>query len=128
MRWRCPVEDWFKLNSNGACKGDANRAGCAGLLRDDGRWIKGFVRRLGTCTALHAELWGMWIGVEMAYQSDIAKLIIGSDSKTLVDMLTSDNDDPKLSTTIVKRIQELLASDWEVEITHVYLERREQLC
>lgn len=70
VRWNCPANGWFMLNIDGASKGDATDAGCGGLLRDaTGRWIKGFARRIETCTTLLADMWRMWIGVEMAYQS-----------------------------------------------------------
>ncbi|MCI72558.1 RNA-directed DNA polymerase (Reverse transcriptase), partial [Trifolium medium] len=34
-------------------------AGCGGLFRNsDGRWIKGYSRKIGTCGAFSAEMWG----------------------------------------------------------------------
>lgn len=66
-------------------------------------------------------MWGMWFWVEMTYQSGIAKLIIKSDSKTLVDMLSHDKEDPNiLNPIVIKRIRKLLANDWEVDITHTW--------
>jgi hypothetical protein len=49
--WKRPREGWIKLNCDGAYKDSLGLAGCGGLFRDsDGRWIKGYSRKLGTCT------------------------------------------------------------------------------
>lgn len=69
VKWKQSEEGWIKLNSDGACKGDDSQARCGGLFRDStGNWLYGFTKRLGTCNALHAEMWGMWTGIQMAGQ------------------------------------------------------------
>lgn len=77
-------------------------------------------------------MWEMWIEIEMALQIDLAKLMVESDSKTLVDMQLKEDRDVKDTLTIVKRMQWLLAGDCEVEIMYhsgnkVYLEGMEWL-
>ncbi|MCI01156.1 putative ribonuclease H protein, partial [Trifolium medium] len=43
----------------GASKGIDGLSGCGGLVRDEnGRWVAGFTRNLGTTSAYMAELWG----------------------------------------------------------------------
>lgn len=59
IRWIFPPCGWYKLNSDGASKGNLVGAGCGGLVRDDaGTWVKGFGMHLGHCSAFTAELWG----------------------------------------------------------------------
>ena len=54
--WDKPSEGWIKLNCDGACKGGGENSGCGGLLRNsDARWLKGYIRKIGVCDALHAE-------------------------------------------------------------------------
>ncbi|GAU11643.1 hypothetical protein TSUD_334560 [Trifolium subterraneum] len=51
--WNKPREGWIKLNCDGAYKDSLGLAGCGGLFRNsDGRWIKGYARKIGTCDAL----------------------------------------------------------------------------
>ena len=58
---------WIKLNNDGACKGNVGYSGCGGLFCDsDERWLKGYIQKVGVCDALHAEMWGMYLGLDMA--------------------------------------------------------------
>ncbi|PNX66909.1 ribonuclease H, partial [Trifolium pratense] len=60
--WKKPQEGWVKLNCDGAYKDTLELAGCGGLLRDsNGRWLTGYSRKIGTCDALSAEMWGMYL-------------------------------------------------------------------
>jgi len=87
--WKKPPEGWIKLNIDGAFKGSNEASGCGGLFRNlDGRWIKGYIKKIGSCDALHAEMWGVYLGLEMAWRDHIPQLIVESDSKLLIDMIT----------------------------------------
>jgi len=64
-----PVDGWVKLNCDGACKGNEELAGYDRLLHQpDGKWIKGFSRKIGACDALHAEMWGLYVRLDMAWR------------------------------------------------------------
>ena len=59
IRWVEPSMSWFKLNTDGASRGNPGLAAAGGVLRDDtGRWCRGFALNIGRCTAPLAELWG----------------------------------------------------------------------
>ncbi|MCI51897.1 putative non-LTR retroelement reverse transcriptase, partial [Trifolium medium] len=67
--WKRPPEGWVKLNCDGSRNNRVGIAGCGGLLRvSDGRWIKGYSQKLGAGDALHAEMWGMYLGLDLARQ------------------------------------------------------------
>ncbi|MCH97348.1 ribonuclease H protein, partial [Trifolium medium] len=106
--WKRPQEGWIKLNCDGALKNSLGLAGCGGLFRNsDGRWIKGYARKIGTCDTLCAEMWGMYLGIELAWRQGFHHLEVESDSKTLVDMITGKvkiNGNPP---TLMCRIQDL---------------------
>jgi len=56
--WKRLQEGWIKLNSDDACKDRGKIADCGGLFHDsDGRWIKGYTKKIGACDALHVEKW-----------------------------------------------------------------------
>jgi ribonuclease HI len=117
--WKRPREGWIKLNCDGAYKDSLGLAGCGGLFRDsDGRWIKGYSRKIGTCDALSAEMWGMYLGMQLAWRQGFHHLQVESDSKSLVDMITGKvkfNGNPP---TLVRRIGELIKLNWQVQFNH----------
>ncbi|GAU31364.1 hypothetical protein TSUD_19090 [Trifolium subterraneum] len=54
--WKKSPEGWIKLNCDGACKGRGESSGCGGLFRNsDGRWMKGYSKKIGVYDAFHAE-------------------------------------------------------------------------
>jgi len=121
--WDKPPEGWIKLNSDGACKGCGENSGCGDLFRSsDGRWLKGYIRKVGVCDALHAELWGMYLGLDMVWRDHIPQLIVESDSKTLIDMVTGNCKFSGGIPTLVRRIRNLLALDWHVQFRHTWRE------
>ena len=65
IRWKTPPHGWFKLNTDGSSKASSREAGCGGILcNDQGKAIGAFSYRIGACSALNAELWGILIGLE----------------------------------------------------------------
>ncbi|GAU18198.1 hypothetical protein TSUD_249000 [Trifolium subterraneum] len=87
--WRKHREGWVKLNCDGSQNDRLGLAGCGGLLRNsDDNWLKGYSRKLGNCDALHAEMWGMYLGLGLARREGIMHLHVESDSKVLIDMVT----------------------------------------
>jgi len=117
--WKRPQEGWVKLNCDGAYKDSLGLAGCGGLFRNlDGRWIKGYSQKIGTYDALCAEMWGMYLGMQLAWRQGFHNLQVESDSKTLVDMITRKvkfNGNPP---TLIRRIQDLLKLNWQVHFNH----------
>jgi ribonuclease HI len=84
-------------------------------------WIKGYARKIGTCDALSAEIWGMYLGMQLTWEYGFHQLHVESYSKTLVDMITriKINGNPS---TLVRRIQELLKLNWQVFFNHIWRE------
>jgi len=121
--WKYPQEGWIKLNCDGACKENGDRSGCGGLLRDaNGRWIKGFVRKIGACDALHAKMWGIYLGLELAWRDGISQLCVESDSKLLVDMITNNCKMNGTTLVLIRRIQNILNRNWKIQVHHTLRE------
>ncbi|XP_028799213.1 uncharacterized protein LOC114754591 [Neltuma alba] len=79
---------WFKLNFDGAVKGNPGPASCRGVLRGDARdWVCGFAKILGICSAISAELSGMVYGLKIAQDLGISKLVVEGDSATAISTL-----------------------------------------
>lgn len=66
--WMRPQVPWLKVNVDGASKGAMSFGGAACLIKDgEGNWMKGAARNLGSCSSDQAELWGMLLGLELAW-------------------------------------------------------------
>ncbi|KAL9831279.1 putative ribonuclease H domain, reverse transcriptase zinc-binding domain-containing protein [Arabidopsis thaliana] len=64
IRWKEPSVGWFKLNTDGASRGNPGPATAGGVLRDEnGIWCGGFALNIGRCSAPLAELWGVYYGL-----------------------------------------------------------------
>ena len=62
------------------------------MIRDNnGKWIRGFSRVIGTTNSFAAELWGLRDGLELARKLDITKLIVEVDAKAVVDIILTNN-------------------------------------
>lgn len=62
VRWLLPNPGEFALNSDGSVVDAGLFASCGGVLRDDSRqFIFGFFAKVGTCSILEAELWGIYL-------------------------------------------------------------------
>jgi ribonuclease HI len=121
--WKCPREGWIKLNCDGAHKSSINLSGCGGLLRNsNGTFLKGYARKIGSCDALHAEMWGMYIGMDLARRQGITHLQVESDSKVLVDMVTGNCNANGNVPTLIRRIRDLKNMNWQVQINHTWRE------
>ena len=68
MEWKAPMAGWIKLNSDGASSRKPSRAGYGNLLRNEnGRWECGCSYNIGTCLAFKAKLWGIFMGLQLAW-------------------------------------------------------------
>jgi hypothetical protein len=65
--WKWPQDGWVKLNCDCAHKSLINLSGCGGLLRDsNGICLISYARKIRACDAFHAEMWVMYVGLELA--------------------------------------------------------------
>ncbi|GAU32767.1 hypothetical protein TSUD_323350 [Trifolium subterraneum] len=121
--WKKPQDGRVKLNCDGACKELGETAGCGGLFRvSDGRSIKGFSRKIGACDALHAEMWGMYLGMDIAWMDGLSHLIVESDSKVLINMVTNKCNIKGHTPSLIWRIQEFMQKDWQIRFVHTWRE------
>jgi hypothetical protein len=58
-----------KLNCDVSYKDSLGHAGCGGLLQNsDDSWLKGYSHKIETYDALCAEIWGMYLGMQLAWR------------------------------------------------------------
>lgn len=101
IRWSLPSSNWCKLNTDGAVKKPQGIAGCGGVLRDKcGKWIVGFGANLGIATVNEAELWGLYDGLQVAWNSGHRCVMMEMDSKSCFTInITKDTKIPSIASS-----------------------------
>ncbi|KAK9029308.1 hypothetical protein V6N11_026427 [Hibiscus sabdariffa] len=119
VRWTKPQFGWHKLNSDGALDNRNGVASCGGLIRDDGgSWLIGFSKRIGICSVLEAELWGIYEGLLAAWTIGSRYLLVESDCLEAIKLVNNRrNSDGVLS--MVLSIDEVLNRPWCVRFSHI---------
>ncbi|KAG7533030.1 Ribonuclease H-like superfamily [Arabidopsis thaliana x Arabidopsis arenosa] len=121
--WVPPGDGWMKLNTDGASHGNPGLATAGGVLRDgDGNWRRGFAVNIGMCSAPMAELWGVYYGLYIAWESRVTRLELEVDSQIVVGFLTTGISDSHPLSFLVRLCYGFLSKDWIVRISHVYRE------
>ncbi|CAL1391272.1 unnamed protein product [Linum trigynum] len=93
ISWTPPSRGWVKLNLDGASNGNPGLAGAGGVLRDEaGQWISGFVAKIGEASAVLAELWAFYYGLELAWKAGCRTVMIESDSQLAIHLIHDRQD------------------------------------
>ncbi|MCI20290.1 ribonuclease H protein, partial [Trifolium medium] len=114
VQWKFPRQGWIKCNTDGALVSQNQQADCGGVFRNEsGAWLGGFARKLGSCSALMAELWGILSALQLAKEKGYRKVILESDSTVAIDLIVKDYPDNHPCATIVSFINRLKMQEWE---------------
>ena len=85
--WSPPREGFFKLNFDGASKGNPGRAGFGGILRNAlGQAVWVFFGYIGQDTNNSAELEGLLHGFQLAREKQVFPLFVEGDSRIILRM------------------------------------------
>ncbi|CAL1392202.1 unnamed protein product [Linum trigynum] len=121
--WKKPPIGWHKMNTDGANQSNMGMATAGGVLRDhNGTWLAGFCSKIGTGTALLAELWGVLQGLELAWKKGSRFLVLETDSQMALQLIEQRRDEVHPYATILGAIRRLLSQDWMVRLVHTYRE------
>lgn len=70
--WKPPLVSWVAINTDGAARGQGRWATSGGPIRvNDGRWICGFAKQIGSTTAYVAELWEVSEWLRLAHSRGV---------------------------------------------------------
>ncbi|KAF7842450.1 RNA-directed DNA polymerase [Senna tora] len=123
IRWYPPETDWVKLNVDGSCWTHTGAISCGGVLRDgSGRWILGFTRRMGRGNSTMAEAWAIKTGLEKAWELNLKRVIVESDSLSVINMIKKGLEDCHPLNPIINGIRYMASLNWEVTFDHVFRE------
>jgi hypothetical protein len=108
ISWKPPMEEWVKLNTDGAYK-EGRVAGCGGVIRDsNGVWKGGFAKNLGICSAYVAELWGVLEGLKHARSLGFKRIELEVDSSVVRQVLLQPGCGRPLGGSLVMCIRRLM--------------------
>lgn len=88
-KWERPPPNWVKLNTDASILGNNSRAAIGGVVNDsEGRWMWGFSSKIGSMDVDSAELCAVRMGLQIAWEHRIPKIIVKMDSATVYNWLT----------------------------------------
>ncbi|CAA7029707.1 unnamed protein product [Microthlaspi erraticum] len=123
VHWVRPSPGWVKVNTNGASRGNPGLATAGGVLRDEsGSWLRGFALNIGICMAPLAELWGVYYGLCMVWESKAERVELEVDSEIVAGFLKTRIEEVHPLSFLVRLCHGFLSMHWIVRIFHVYRE------
>jgi ribonuclease HI len=106
------MQGWVKCNTNGDLIPQNQSAACGGVFRDEsGAWRGGFVRNIGTCSALMSELWGILFALQVAKEKGFNRIMFESDPTIAVYLIVKGCPSNHPCSSIVTRIDRLKMQD-----------------
>ena len=118
-----PGIGWVKLNTDGSRDGNMETISAGGVLRNHQRtWLQGFSLRKGSGSVLEAELWGMFEGLSMAWNSGHRNIIVETDSLSIVQLLAKTPDPLHPLFSIIQSCNKLIYADWNCNVVHAFRE------
>ena len=93
-------------------------------MRDDrGAWITGYYGSCGYTTSLHVELFGIYNGLQIAWQQGFKKIIIcKSDSQLAIELILWDVNSFHLYHPLILNIQNFRNLQWDLSFNNLYKE------
>ncbi|GAU49779.1 hypothetical protein TSUD_141690 [Trifolium subterraneum] len=94
-----------------------------GIVRgDQGEWIGGYAKGVGSCSAFKAELWGVLEGLRYVRSLGFNKIELNIDSEVVVRVIKTGRSRNVAGSALTDQILKMMTLDWEVEVHHTYRE------
>ncbi|KAI3465658.1 hypothetical protein Pfo_022321 [Paulownia fortunei] len=88
VSWNRPPQDWIKLNSDGASKGNPGLAGIGGIVRDEfENLVNAFLVFVGETTNMVAEIQALAFGLQRCFERGYHRIWIESDSMAALQLI-----------------------------------------
>ena len=76
----------------------------------------------GSCSVTVAELWGLYQGLQLAWNFGIRRLKVETDSLCITQLLAKPLVMPNEYAPLIQAIKDYLNLDWQVSLSHIYRE------
>ncbi|KAK9038872.1 hypothetical protein V6N11_023715 [Hibiscus sabdariffa] len=114
--WKKPESGWLCLNVDGAVSLTIGKATIGGLLRDSaGNFLFGFSKFIGCANSLHAELWSLHVGLQLAWDYGIKFLQVQTDCKQVIQLLHGSHVE-SCPISLVHSIRQLWKRAWFIDL------------
>ncbi|CAN1131192.1 Putative ribonuclease H protein At1g65750 [Linum perenne] len=121
--WTPGPTDWTVINTDGSVRQPSGTAAAGGVIRNSsGLCSLAFTANLGICSITRAELRGIILDLNLAWDAGHRKVLVQSDSQVAVNLLTADSEASHHHAHEVVQFRELVARSWEVRLCHIYRE------
>ncbi|RYR73086.1 hypothetical protein Ahy_A02g007382 [Arachis hypogaea] len=70
-----------------------------------------------------AEIWDMYVGIKLASELGIRKLVVESDSKCVIMLTQKMSPEIHGNSFLIRSIKELLVKIEDVDVRHIYIEK-----
>ncbi|CAN1812173.1 Putative ribonuclease H protein At1g65750, partial [Linum perenne] len=109
--------------TDGSVQADDSKAASGGLIRNsEGRCLHAFCTNLGKCSIMRAELRGIIISLQIAWENGFRKVDARIDSQAILTLIKDNESATHQHVVDIADLQELIKHDWEVTISHIYRE------
>ena len=103
--------------------GNPRKVGGGDLIRDSqGKWVKGYMRKIGMATSVEAEFWALRDGLTLASQMGINNIVVELDAKVVIDLVCAINTPNRYYSPLLNDCRILLTRFQDMRIRHVYRE------
>ena len=114
---------WLTLNTDGLATSNTGLAGGGGLIRDEnGDWVTGFARRIGSTNSFMAELWALRDGLHLCLQANAHSIMIEIDAQAIVDAFNSPTSCNAFVSTIMEDCRLMANRIPQRRFRHIYRE------
>ncbi|KAK8973792.1 hypothetical protein V6N11_032922 [Hibiscus sabdariffa] len=87
-QWKKPAMGWLCLNTDASISSADGVGTIGGVLRDSsGTWLRGYCKCIGKVSTIQAELWSVYIGLEVDWSFGTNRLVIQSDSSQAIKLV-----------------------------------------
>ncbi|CAN1136237.1 Putative ribonuclease H protein At1g65750, partial [Linum perenne] len=123
IAWKAAAALGFTLNTDGLVISSIGEASVGGCLGDgDGRMVDVFVANLSKCSITRADIIGVAMGLERAWEKGIRSVEVQTDSTCAINLLSEKGTSSNQHVATVGRSRRMLRRDWNVIFKHVYRE------
>ncbi|KAK1385378.1 hypothetical protein POM88_023113 [Heracleum sosnowskyi] len=110
----------YKLNVKGVYDRATRSTSVGGIIKRNGRWVRGLGGCIGLVDPVTAELWAIYYGLKMVWERNKTDLVVFSECRETISIIC--NDDPEYPMAmLVDMIRMLLGETWtsmDIQPTH----------
>ncbi|OVA07431.1 Ribonuclease H domain [Macleaya cordata] len=121
IKWRSPQVNWWKINTDGASRGNPGAAGAGAIIRDyEGKCKIVMAAPIGYTSSLSAETWALYLAITHITPREIDNIWIESDSTQLVGFINRDTSPPPYLQGMILDIQANIGKFNSCRVTHIH--------